>query len=361
MALLYGKNYSKRELLSHVGDMSQIAGIKPIELVNGNERGVRALEFNTGGGLRFTVLTDRGFDIYDANFKGTSLCWHSPAGSVAPAFYDANEFNWLWSFPGGLMVTCGLSNAGIPQNENDESHGLHGRISNSPAKNVNFGTDWEDDEYILWATAEVHESRLFGPNLVLHRSIHTRMGESKIWIHDEVENQGFEEVPLMLLYHCNIGFPVIEKDAELLAVIENMEPFDKNAEKGIDNFDRFEDPTPHYSEQCFYIDHDVDEKGIVNVALVNRQYNGSQGIGVYLAYPKKECPYYTQWKMVGEGAYVVGMEPGNCYPEGRLSAKKREVLKTILPEEKETFHLEIGVLDSNNEIRSFESKLRGLD
>ena len=361
MATLYGKNYSKRELLTHVGDMSQIAGVKPVELVNGNERGVRALEFKTGNGLQFTVLTDRGFDIYDANFKGTSLCWHSPAGPVAPAFYDANEFNWLWSFQGGLMATCGLSNAGIPQDGDDESHGLHGRISSSPAKNVNFGTEWEDDEYILWATADIRESRLFGPNLVIHRSIHTRMGESKIWVHDEVENQGFEEFPLMLLYHCNIGFPVIEKDAELLAVIENMEPFDKNAEKGIDNFDRFEAPIPDQSEQCFYIDHDVDEKGIVNVALVNRQYNGNQGIGVYLSYPKKECPCYTQWKMVGEGAYVVGMEPGNCYPEGRKKTEKRGTLKTLLPGEKETFHLEIGVLESNNEIRTFESKLRGLD
>jgi len=64
--------------------------------------------------------------------------------------------------------------------------------------------------------------------------------------------------------------------------------------------------------------------------------------------------------MVGEGAYVVGMEPGNCVPEGRVSARKRGTLQVLQPGEKVTFHLEIGVLRSNNEIRNFEAKLRGM-
>jgi hypothetical protein len=86
-----------------------------------------------------------------------------------------------------------------------------------------------------------------------------------------------------------------------------------------------------------------------------------QGIGVYLRYSKKELPFYTEWKMVGEGTYVVGMEPGNCIPEGRKSARKRGALTVLEPGEKAAYHLEIGVLANNQEIREFEAKLRGLN
>ncbi len=361
MAMYLGKKYSKRELARYIGDMSQVAGIRPVELTNGNERGVRALEFKTGTGFAFTVLPDRGMDVFDASFNGLPLSWHSPAGAVGPAFYDRHDIGWLWSFGGGLVVTCGLTQAGATDidEEMDEELGLHGRISSTPARNVSFGAEWEDDEYLLWATGEVREARLFGPNLVMRRSLYTRFGESRLWIKDVIENDGFEPAPLMLLYHCNIGFPIVSENSELAAVVNNMEPRDEEAEKGADRFEQFEGPTPGYAEQCFFIDHDTDENGMVNVALVNRSFNNNQGIGVYLAYPKEELPLYTEWKMMGEQAYVVGMEPGNCHPEGRRSARERGVLKSLAAGESQTFHLEIGVLPGIQEIRTFESKLRG--
>jgi hypothetical protein len=361
MAYIFGKKYSKKELLRRVGDMSQIAGVTPVELVNGSERGIRTLEFNNGSGLSFNVLTDRGMDIFEAKYNGSSLCWHSPAGATAPAFFDRHDFGWLWSFAGGLVVTCGLEQAGSPNIDDEEELGLHGRISNIPAKNVSFGTDWEDDDYIIWASGDVREASLFGPNLLLRRSIHSRLGQNRLWIKDEVENQGFEESPLMFLYHCNMGFPVVDEGSELLGLIDDCQPRDREAQKGRDTYDRFEAPTEDYAEQCFFLDLDVDHKGFVDVALVNRQFNNNQGIGVYLRYPKKELPRYTQWKMVGEGAYVVGMEPGNCLPEGRSSARKKGALQTLLPGEKVTFHLEIGVLADNNDIRAFEARLKGIN
>ncbi len=361
MPELFGKQYTRRELMCQVGDLSQIGGIRPLELVNGNERGVRGFSFQTGSGLDFTVLADRGLDIFDARFNGASLCWHSPAGPVAPAFYDSDDLGWLWSMPGGLLVTCGLTHAGPPEMGDDEPLGLHGRASNIPAKNVAFGCDWEGDDYVMWASGEIRQARLFGTNLVLRRNIVSRLGESRILIKDEIENLGFEPAPLMILYHCNIGFPVVDDGSELLAVVNDMEPRDAAAKRGRDRFEHFEGPQPGYEEQVFFIDHDTDERGMVQVALVNRAYGESQGLGVYMSYPKKELPEYTEWKMVGEGAYVVGMEPGNCRPEGRHQARSRGVLQTLEPGEKNTFHLELGVLPSNAAIRAFEMRLRGMD
>lgn len=360
MAHLFGKEFSKNELLKRVGNMSQLAGIRPVTLSNGNENGVRALEFYTGSGFQFTVLCDRAMDIFDASFNGQPLAWHSPTGAVAPAYYDRHDVGWLWNFYGGLVVTCGLTQVGAVDNDEGEELGLHGRISNTPAKNVCFGAEWEGDDYVLWASGEIREARLFGPNLLLRRSIHTQLGENRIWISDEIENQGFNESPLQLLYHCNFGFPIINNGSELLAVINQMEPRDDDAHEGAEIFDTFEGPTPEYAEQCFFIDHDTDDKDNVNVALVNRHHNAGQGIGAYMSYPKKEMPYFTEWKMIGEGEYVVGLEPGNCLPEGRGSARRRGVLRFIGPGEKRSFHLEIGVLPSNNEIRTFEARLRGI-
>lgn len=361
MATLFGKTYSKKELLRLVGDMNQIASVQPIELVNGNERGGRALQFNTGSGFHFMVLIDRAMDIYQASYQGGSLCWLSPAGAVAPAFHDPHDIGWLYSMPGGLLTSCGLTHVGQAEidEEVDEELGLHGRIANIPAKNICFGAEWEDNEYILWASGDVRETSLFGANLLLRRNIHARLGQSRIWIKDTIINMGHESAPLMFLYHCNLGFPLIDDGSELLSVINHAEPRDKEAQKGIEIFDRFEAPTPHYAEQCFFIDHDADEKNIINTAMANRSFNNKRGLGLYMAYPKSELPYFTLWKMVGEGTYVVGMEPGNCLPEGRSSARKHDRLQILAPGQEQVFHLEMGVLATNDEIQSFENRLRG--
>jgi hypothetical protein len=360
VAILFGRSYTRKELLRHVGDISQIAAVRPVELVNGSERGIRALEFKTGSGFSFTILQDRALDPYDASYNGCPLHWQAPAGPVAPAFFDPHDIGWLYSMGGGLITTCGLTHVGPPEidEEIDEELGMHGRIGNIPAKNVGFGADWEDDEYVLWATGDVREVSLFGPNLLLRRSIYTRLGQSRIWIKDIVENQGYDPAPLMLLYHCNIGFPVVAHGTELRAVIDNVEARDELSAAGMETFDQCEAPTPQAGEQVFFIDHDADAKGTVNVALINSECREGSGIGVYLSYPKAELPFYAHWKMIGQGTYVIGMEPGNCLPEGRSSARQNGRLKILEPGESATFHLEIGVLGNPQERAAFEARLQ---
>ncbi|MBD3376841.1 DUF4432 family protein [candidate division KSB1 bacterium] len=360
MANLFGKEMDRQQVLDHVGDMTQLAGIRPVELTNGPENRVRALCVHTGSGLEFMVLPDRCLDIFECKFQGASLTWHSPAGAVSPVYYDPHDIGWLWSMPGGLMVTCGLTNVGPPDNDDNEELGLHGRISNVPARDVAYGGEWEHDEYILWISGEMREAKIFGPNLVLNRTIRCHMGESTLRIKDVVENQGYESTPLMILYHCNMGFPLLDDGTQLIGVINEVEARDREAEQGLDLFDEFVSPISHFNEQVFYIDQDTDDQGLVRVALVNRKFNMNQGLGVYLSYPKEEMPEYTEWRMLSKGTFVVGMEPGNCRPEGRSEARRRGALQMIEPGEKRSFHLEIGVLASNHEIRAFESKMRGL-
>jgi Domain of unknown function (DUF4432) len=57
---LHGQDYSAASLARMAGDLAAAGGVRSVVLGDGAERGVRALEFRTGGGLNFDVLVDRG-------------------------------------------------------------------------------------------------------------------------------------------------------------------------------------------------------------------------------------------------------------------------------------------------------------
>jgi hypothetical protein len=356
-----GLEYDRHELRKRIGHLSQIAGIRPVEWLDGSDRGLRAFDFNTGSGLQFTLLADRALDICDATFHGFSLCYHSPAGVVSPALYDLSGTGWPWSPTVGLLTTWGMTRSALTGEEDEEDYGTAGNLSAIPARSVSFGADWEGEEYVMWAEGEVRQARPVGLNLRLQRSVHAWLGEAKIFIKDTIENQGFARAPLFLLYQCNFGFPLLNEGAELIAVIEDLQARDEAAERAIDSFDRFEAPQPDYDEQVFYLEHDADDKDIVRTALVNRSFHNNQGLGVYLKYSKKELLRCTLWKMLAEGVYIAGVVPGNCLPALHNGVNENDTLNFIEPGESRTFHLEIGVLASNSDIRTFENSLRGLD
>lgn len=42
-----------------------------------------------------------------------------------------------------------------------------------------------------------------------------------------------------------------------------------------------------------------------------------------------ELKYFTEWKMMGEYDYVLGLEPGNCTPDGRNVMRKIKTLEFL--------------------------------
>src|SRR5438105_14321045 len=114
MVDLFGRHWSRADLLERVGDVSQLGGARLVKLMDGPEDGVLAAELRTGSGLVFTVLPGRGMDIGFAEYRGVPLCWRSSTGEVAAARYEPQGEGWLRGFSGGLMATCGLGTAGWP-------------------------------------------------------------------------------------------------------------------------------------------------------------------------------------------------------------------------------------------------------
>jgi hypothetical protein len=339
MANLFERSWTRVELLQQVGDLSQIAGVKSSEWAEGAERGLRVADVRSGSGLGFTVLLDRGMDIGPATYKGLPLTWGSPTGFGHPMYFDPDDIQWLRSFGGGLLTGCGLTSAGAAGQDEGESLGLHGRLSNLPARHVSVNETWEGDDCSFQVEGEIRQARVFGENLRMKRRILTRLGTSTISIRDVVENMGSSASPLMLLYHINLGFPLLDENSELVAEAHPVEPRDATAQAGLDEWMRFQKPTPGYAEQVFYHDLPADQNGWASIQLVNP----ARKLGLRVRFQKATLPNLIQWKMMGAGNYVLGLEPANCRAGGRSLERARGTLQTLQPGESREFNFEIEV------------------
>jgi hypothetical protein len=357
MAKLFGQSWTRQELTRYAGNPDQLGGVRLIELADGKARGVRAVEFDTGGGLSFEVLLDRGMDIGACRYKGVAISWMGNPGVVHPAYFEKEDLGWLRTFHGGLVTGCGMTTAGAPSVDEGEELGLHGRLSHTPASNVWADGIWRGDEYEMWARGQMRETAVFGANLALTRRVWTQLGESRLFIRDVVVNEGMQTTPHMMLYHCNFGFPLLAEGAELVYKAGAVTPRDDVAQAGFDAHATYEAPIDGYDEQCFYYDMIADEQGYVTVVLANRAYGDGRGLGAYVRYRQAELPQFTQWKMVCAGTYVTGLEPANCKVEGRDKDRERGILQFLEPGEEREYMLEIGVLDGNAAIDELVAKM----
>jgi len=345
MAYLFGRHWTREQLRQRVGDMAQIAGIRLAELSDGRGRGVRVADCDTGSGLRFTVLLDRALDIGPMSLDGRAIAWQSSAGVTHPAYYQPEGLEWLWGFHGGMLCLCGLAAAGAPAKEDAwGGHGLHGRISNTPAYQVNTGNGWAGDEYELWIEGKVRETSVFGVDLILTRRITFRAGESRISVTDSIENAGYLPAPLVLLYHCNFGFPLVDAGSRIFVDDIACQARDAVAEAGLGRERDLEAPQAGYAEQCFFHDVRPDAAGFCRAGVINDSLDGGQGMAAYVRWRKEELPLLLEWKQMGAGTYVVGLEPGNLRPEGRQRAYETGRLRLLAPGEIVHLALEFGAL-----------------
>lgn len=341
MVMYAGRQWTRDELLERVGHMDQLAGIKALETADGRARGSRVYQVYTGSGLTFNVLADRALDIGACDYTGLPLAWLSAAGEAHPTYYEPLDAGWLRTFGGGLLTTCGLDQFGAPSEDAGEAFGLHGRISTIPAENVNVHKFWHGGDYHLEITGQMRQARLFGENLLLRRMIKTRLGSRTIHVIDNVTNEGYTTQPHMIMYHCNLGFPLINDHAEIRMDAERTTPRDERAEKGLENWNRFQPPQPGFEEQVFVHQVRADDDGYAQVEIRNPDLDH----GLRIRYDARTLPHLVQWKMSGQGEYVLGIEPVNSSGvKGRAHARELDDLPHLEPGESRTYSLSFSVI-----------------
>ena len=209
---MFGQPTTRAALRPLVGDLRQLASVRRVVLDDGAERGVRALAFSTGGGLDFWALADRCLDIGPLWFRGIPIAWQGPAGFASGTLLNRADDagRGLERAMSGLLVTCGMEHIRKP-----EGGVLHGHLPLTPARVLAYNEDWDRAEPVLFCEGEVTQWRLNGEALRLHRRIEAPVGGTMLRITDQVENLGAAPQPLALLYHFNLGFPVLGEGTRL--------------------------------------------------------------------------------------------------------------------------------------------------
>jgi hypothetical protein len=330
------------DLRRRVGDLSQLVSTREVRLADGNENGVRAIDVRVSGGLSALVLVDRGLDLGPAWAAGHQVSWQSTTGIVAPAFFDG--MTWLRSFHGGLLVTCGLQNIGGPNEDEGVSYGLHGRVSNIPARNVVHRVVEEDGRLVAEVEGEVRETDVFGSDLLLRRRLRFPMGEPVVEIRDEVLNQGYVPTAMLILYHVNVGYPVVAEGSVLVPPAGDMvEPLNDEARANVATHTQFPAPKDGFLEQAFEHRIAAPVPDRATIAIVNRSYEPSGGIGVALTWNPRQLPRLWQWRMLGPGMYLTGLEPANGTVVGRAATRAEGALDVLDPGATRAFDLRIEV------------------
>ena len=338
---------------------AQLGGIETAVLDNGPGKGTRIAWINTGTGLRYKVVLDRAMDITDAFYNQYSLAWLSHGGITAPQPFSNHGLEWLRTFAGGLLTTCGLSHVGGPEQDASGERGLHGQISNTPAE---IESIIQPDPFMgqmeMRIIGRMKQSQVLGPNLELKRTISSTLGQAVIHIHDEVINRGNTPAPHMLLYHCNFGWPLVDEVTELVWDGEWQSPGEVTSTKIFregNNFRKCSPPLDAHAgggEEVAFIDATPDASGQCTCGL----YNPNLSLAVALRFKKKQLPWLTNWQHWGKGEYVTGLEPGTHPPIGQAKAREQNTLILLDPGESRHYDLTIEVLTTHDNINLFFKK-----
>ena len=339
-----------------ISNYIQLGGIETSVIDNGAGRGTRIAWINTGTGLRFKVVIDRAMDIADAFFNQHSLAWISHGGITYPQPFSDKGIDWLRTFGGGLLTTCGLTHVGGPESDEFGDRGLHGQISNLPAEIVSIiQPDPRSGNLEMSITGIIRETKPFGPSLELKRTISATLGEATIRIHDEVINKGNTPSPHLLLYHFNFGWPLADEGADILWkgswYPRNGEENAKIFKEGND-FKKCQAPLDDHSgggEEVVLVNIEADIFGQSVCGISNPKI----GLAVALKFKKEQLPWFANWQHWGKGEYVTGLEPSTNPLIGQAKAREDGSLIFIEPGQSRVYELELNVLHDEEAIKEF--------
>ena len=347
---------TKNSWKDKISNCAQIGGIEMSVLDNSAGRGTRIAWINTGTGLRYKVVIDRAMDIADAFYNQHSLAWLSHSGITAPEPFSNRGLDWLKTFGGGLLTTCGLTHVGGPEKDEHGERGLHGQISNKPAEIISIiQPDPFTGKMEMSISGIIKQTTVFGPCLELRRTISGKLGEASIAIHDEVRNCGNRPAPHMLLYHCNFGWPLVDEGTDILWKGDWESP-GKNGNNKIfregGNFRQCPPPLDQHSgagEEVAFIDIAPDASGGCVCGLHNKEIR----MAVAMHFNKAQLPWLINWQHWGKGEYVTALEPATNPPIGQAEARKQHTLTHIAPGETITYNLGFEVLHDEEKINRF--------
>lgn len=344
-----------RKLMKYCGSLQQLVYARPVAYKEGRAEHMNAIEAKCGD-LFFHSAADKALDITDLTYKGMNMTFLAKPGLEGRNQYDTNGQEAQRSIMGGLFFTCGLENICAPCTIDGKDYPMHGRMRTTPAEHVCTDVLTDGDEVRLVISGEMREAELFGENLVLRRKIESVLGENSITVTDEIENQAFRPEPLMLLYHCNMGYPFLDENCRLYVPSVKVTGREEFSEEHVDGWDRIDSPKDNEPEYVFIHEMKTDENLDTMVLVANHEQN----IGLVIEFNQKNLPYFMEWKSMASGDYVLGLEPSNSSVYGKPYHVEHDSVHYLQPFEKETNVLKFSVVEGKEKLEEIIAKINAL-
>lgn len=274
-----------------IANFAQIASLRRYELTEGKERGLRVLDCDNGK-IRFLLNESKALDVMQLYHEGQNVSFISKNGFTARETPFANRFE------GGMLYTCGLDSVGAR-----EGYELHGSHHNAPAR----VTRAECSQAGILVEAETEETELFGKALRFRRRVFSAIGANVLEISDTLENFGARAENYCLLYHVNVGYPMLNEGAYLTDDAEECIPRTPWAAAHAAFRRETGAPVLNEEEMCYFLRLKTPEVSLVNKKLGKR---------FTLAWSGDTLPHFVEWKSMAAGDYALGLEPCTCPLDG---------------------------------------------
>ena len=98
----------------------------------------------------------------------------------------------------------------------------------------------------------VKDEQIFGSKLRLTRELKVSTEKNEFRICDVIENTGDREEGIEILYHMNMGYPLLDEDSVIDIPSSEVTPRDDHAAEDIANWNQIIRPEAGYVERCYY-------------------------------------------------------------------------------------------------------------
>lgn len=295
-----------------ISNLAQIASIRRYTLTEGRGRGLDVIECDTGK-LRFLLNVSKALDVMQTYHCGENVSFLSKNA------FTAAQTPFINRFEGGMIYTCGLDSAG-----RRDGYELHGSLHNIPAEILRAECNADG----ITVEGVVRDTALFGKNLALYRKFTAAVGAESFTLEDTLVNEGFAESEYCILYHINVGYPMLDAGDEIVAEINEACPASEWAKARQGEMLRIGEPKIGEEETCYYLDLKKPE-----ISLKNPK----KGSALSVRYSADTLPCFLLWKSMASGDYAVGLEPCTSRIGDQLEPK------TIGAGERVCFRVTVGI------------------
>ena len=274
----------KKHMNEKISNWMQVASLRRYTVTEGVSKGLDVIDCDNGC-IRFLLNVTKGLDVMQLYHEGQNVSFISKNGFVAQNLPFGKRFE------GGMLYTCGLDSVG-----GREGFEPHGTYHITPAEVLTA----QCDENGIVVEALIKSTALCGSHLVMRRKITCAVGENTLHLEDTLTNEGFVDAQYGILYHINVGYPMLDAGARVVGEIEEIIPNDDWAAQNAATALEIDAPLTVRPETCYYLKNKTPAVSLLNEKL---------GKKFTVSYSPDTLPEFLEWKNTLSGDFVLGLEP----------------------------------------------------